>query len=383
MPDYVTREMYQKLLDRIEYLENKANSSSIPMTPTILNGEQIHSRRNLLKYLAAAAGTATIGATALADHDTAFAQTGGENFSVAASSDPHFPAAPTTAGVRYLAIPGSAFTASLSTNNTIKNYDFGTTSTTTGNDFIAGFVLPQGAVITELIAYFNKPNANSTGFYLKRHTLSSINGYTDLFFFTNSSAPTNPNLQELNVQVSGTLQERTVDNANYTYSVIVANLPANHSFKGYRIGYTVPFAGDSFFLATPIRVAASTNSGGSLALLTSNGSGNPATPQTIQISGVVVNALSVPAAAKAIFGSLTSVGATAPGNLRLWPGGATAPTVNSLNIPANVGNANQGFNLTTSFIVGLNATGQVNLAYSNGVNGSTCGFSIDVAGYLI
>jgi hypothetical protein len=137
------------------------------------------------------------------------------------------------------------------------------------------------------------------------------------------------------------------------------------------------------FLTKPIRVVATTNSGGSQSLLSSDGSANPnVTFQIQQITGVSVDGLSVPAGAKAIIGSLTSVGATASGNLRMWATGAATPTVNTLNIPANPATGG-GFNLTTSIFVGLNTDGKVSIGYSNGVIGSTCGYSIDVAGYLI
>lgn len=133
------------------------------------------------------------------------------------------------------------------------------------------------------------------------------------------------------------------------------------------------------FLTSPVRVAASTNSGGTLALLTS--SGNPADPgataQIIQITGA-----NVPAAARAIVCSITSVGATTAGNLRIWPDGATAPTVNSLNIPLNSATGT-GFNLTTAATVALSAAGKVKLAYNNSNSTSTCGFSIDIVAYIM
>jgi hypothetical protein len=137
------------------------------------------------------------------------------------------------------------------------------------------------------------------------------------------------------------------------------------------------------FLTSPIRVVATTNSGGAASLLTSDGSGNPnARFQTFQITGVTVNGQAVPAGAKGIIGSLTSVGASTAGNLRLWAGGATPPTVNTLNIPLNSATG-RGFNLTTAFTVGLSNDGKVSIGYSNGTAGSTCGFSIDVVAYIV
>jgi hypothetical protein len=147
-------------------------------------------------------------------------------------------------------------------------------------------------------------------------------------------------------------------------------------------GTWVQLTGSAFnFLTSPVRVAASTNSGGTLALLSSNGNtANPdSTAQIIQITGT-----DVPAGARAIVCSLTSVGATKSGNLRIYPDGATAPTVNTLNIPANPASpTGAGFNLTTAATVALSTAGKVKLAYNNATSGSTCGFSIDVVAYLI
>jgi hypothetical protein len=132
------------------------------------------------------------------------------------------------------------------------------------------------------------------------------------------------------------------------------------------------------FLTSPVRVAATTNSGGSLPLLVSTG--NPANIGTGQL--VTITGSSVPAGAVGIICSLTSVGATTSGNLRIWPGDGNAPTVNSLNIPTNVGNQLKGFNLTTAATVALSPAGQVRIAYNNSTANSTCGFSIDVVAYL-
>jgi hypothetical protein len=131
------------------------------------------------------------------------------------------------------------------------------------------------------------------------------------------------------------------------------------------------------FLTSAERIAASLNSGGTFPLLTSDGTGNPnATFQAFQISGT-----SIPITAKGIIGSLTSVGATRAGNLRLWAFGSPSPPVNTLNIPAKPDGT--GFNLTTAFTVGLSTGGKVSIGYSNGNNGATCGFTLDVVAYII
>jgi hypothetical protein len=154
------------------------------------------------------------------------------------------------------------------------------------------------------------------------------------------------------------------------------------SFNGQTGAVNFSFS-NVVFLGSPIRVIATTNSGGTASLLTSDGSGNPsASLKSFQITGVTVEGQAVPSGAKGIIGSLTGVGASTAGNLRLWASGATPPTVNTLNIPLNLATG-KGFNLTTAFTVGLSNDGKVSIGYSNGINGSTCGFSIDVVAYIV
>lgn len=141
--------------------------------------------------------------------------------------------------------------------------------------------------------------------------------------------------------------------------------------------FTIAATSNIVFLTSPVRVAASTNYGGTFPVLVSDGSESPAaTFQTIQITGITL-----PANAKGIIGSLTSVGATSAGDLRLWTFGNSTPAITTHIIPARPDGT--GFNLSTSFTVGLGAEGKINLGYSNGIAGTTCGFSVDVVAYVV
>jgi trimeric autotransporter adhesin len=174
----------------------------------------------------------------------------------------------------------------------------------------------------------------------------------------------------------------TIDATNPTGFTINATPNGVTSVNGQTGAVNFSFS-NVVFLTSPIRVIATTNSGGTASLLTSDGSGKPdGSLKSFQITGVTIEGQAIPAGAKGIIGSLTSVGASTAGNLRLWASEATPPTVNTLNIPLNSA-TNRGFNLTTAFTVGLSNAGKVSIGYSNGTNGSTCGFSIDVVAYIV
>jgi hypothetical protein len=137
--------------------------------------------------------------------------------------------------------------------------------------------------------------------------------------------------------------------------------------------------GNLHFLATPFRVAATVNAGGSNPLLVAVGS-NPGNGNSssalIQVAGVTGSG--IPTTARGVVGSITNVGSTSGGNLRVWAGGANVPTVNNLNIPGNLGAYP---NLTTAFNVGLNPAGQLTIGYGTGSVGATTGYNVDISGY--
>jgi hypothetical protein len=364
--------------------------------PSLVN-EKPTSRRGMLKTLAVGAATLGMAGIALTANGmgTVYAETP-EVGDSSASEVPGalLPPAPTSPGTFYKSVSGFAFKPEANTSI----YDIGTATgqlelenTSTDNEFLFLLELPQGAVITEVLWYFTKPTAGGNFDFELRRIEPSSGNFITLYSDSTSAAVAGTAIQLLTGTAtgSGTLANRTVDNSAYNYS-LQAQLPfvagQNFLFYGVRVGYTLPFGSQTYFLSTPIRVAASTNSGGTLALLTSNGNtANPdSTAQVVQITGVVVNALSVPVGARAIICSVTSVGATTSGNLRLYPDGATAPTVNSLNIPVNAASpTGAGLNLTTAVIVSLSSAGRVKIAYNNATANSTCGFSIDVVGYML
>jgi hypothetical protein len=93
---------------------------------------------------------------------------------------------------------------------------------------------------------------------------------------------------------------------------------------------------------------------------------------TIQVTGTLVGGLSVPAGATGVFGNLTVTNTQGPGDLILWPHGATQPTTSNINY-------GPGQTVANSFNVGLNSGGAMDLF----VHVSGTDVIIDVAGYVL
>jgi hypothetical protein len=366
-------------------LLNRLTHTETPVSSLLALNNQATSRRGLLKTLALGAlGAGTVGvALAEGSNNTAHAQT-------VEGTEAFVAPAPTTPGLYYQSFAGIDFLPETDTQAYDKTTGLGgiQKSADSTNVFIAHLDLPEGAIIEEVVWYFVKPVGNDFTFRLTRYNYPD-QSFVNLFSNTTSALSGSTNVQSFvtTPQTGVTVAQKTVKNAEFNYNLI-AQVPYNfgqtYILQGARVGYSMPYGSGTYFLTTPIRVAATVNSGGTLPVLTSSGSPNnvDSTAQVIQITGVTVGGQSVPAGAKGIIGSLTSVGASTSGNLRVYPDGTTPPNVNSLNIPLNVAN-NRGFNHTTSIIVGLSAAGKLKVAYNNAVAGSTCGFSVDVVGYIV
>jgi hypothetical protein len=87
----------------------------------------------------------------------------------------------------------------------------------------------------------------------------------------------------------------------------------------------------------------------------------------------------IPNNAIGIVGALTSVGATAPGNLRIFPSTSPVPNAATLNIPAFGAGT---LNITGSFTSRLGTDGKVKIAYSAAA-GNFSGYVIDVTAYYV
>ena len=122
--------------------------------------------------------------------------------------------------------------------------------------------------------------------------------------------------------------------------------------------------GADFYTVTPCRVIDTRNVGG----------GGPLASGGDRDVTLVGGACGVPATARAVSFNITVAGAAANGNLRLFPAGATAPLVSSINFLAGVTRANNG-------VIQLGTDGKVTVRCNMAAAGAT-DFIIDVNGYF-
>ncbi|HEV2237702.1 MAG TPA: SlyX family protein [Ktedonobacterales bacterium] len=125
------------------------------------------------------------------------------------------------------------------------------------------------------------------------------------------------------------------------------------------------------YLPAPIRIY-DTRSGSPAPLPVSKGALSGNTAHTIQVTGTDVGGIHVPAGAAGVFGNLTVTNTSGPGDLILWPHGATQPTTSNINYSG-------GQTVANSVNVGLSADGKMSLF----VHVSTTDVIFDVAGYVL
>ncbi len=132
-----------------------------------------------------------------------------------------------------------------------------------------------------------------------------------------------------------------------------------------RVAAGVPgMSGAINFLANPIR-------------LLDTRTGSPYTAGSthiLQVTGVVVGGISVPAGAVGVVGNVTVVGPTSGGDLRLYPGD-TAPATSSINFAS-------GQIIANGVTVGLNSGGQLNIKVDM-ASGTHTNVLFDASGYIL
>lgn len=109
-------------------------------------------------------------------------------------------------------------------------------------------------------------------------------------------------------------------------------------------------------LANPIRLVDTRGNGAPI----TNGAARltPAVPLSAQITGTVVNDLSVPVGATGILGNLTATAATGNGFALVWPGGQPQPGTSNINYSI----ATSTPAIANYFISAIDATGKLNVA---------------------
>jgi hypothetical protein len=156
--------------------------------------------------------------------------------------------------------------------------------------------------------------------------------------------------------------EQTRDSNGDLYICVADGLPGiwkkvaalNTSFQGGAIG----------LLANPIRLLDTRTNSAWVAGST----------HALQVTGVSIGGISVPAGAVGVVGNVTVVRASADGDLRLYPG-ATVPASSSINFAARQVIAN-------SVIVGLNGSGQFNIKVDM-PTGATVNVLFDASGFIL
>ncbi len=118
------------------------------------------------------------------------------------------------------------------------------------------------------------------------------------------------------------------------------------------------------FLDNPIRLLDTRNSSAWVAGST----------HTLQVTGVNIGGISVPAGAVGVVGNVTVVRASAGGDLRLYPG-ATAPNTSSINFAT-------GQIIANGVLVGLNSSGQFNIKVDM-PTGATINVLFDASGFIL
>ena len=157
------------------------------------------------------------------------------------------------------------------------------------------------------------------------------------------------------------LGEQLRDSNGDLYICVAEGLPGtwkkvaalNTSYKGGAIG----------FLSTPIRVYDSRSTDGALV-------GNAT--RAVQVTGVNIGGVQVPAGATGCIGNLTVTGATAAGYVVIYPAGSSTPTSSTVNFQS-------GQTVANAFAVGLSGSGQVTVhSFTSG----SVHFILDITGFV-
>ena len=291
--------------------------------------------------------------------------------------------APTELGAEYVSIAGYLFQAGNS--NAVYDSSGGELSgTTQGGFFTAELQLPQGATITEVVAFYTKTNIGTMTVRLR----GVASGTGTLEEFSTSTTATAPNLNspQMLVQVPVTpgaaplgAQPVVVDNTLKSYSVIV-NMPTSGTdLEGVRVGFK-PAAvavslGNLFYPLTPGRVFDSRWPilGGAKILSGENRQISVKDRRRINPDDGAVNLVDfVPAGARAVAFNITATDTVGGGFLATTPGDATAFGASTINW------SQPGLSMANAAVVNLDAARTIKVFAGGG--GSTH-FVIDVLGY--
>ena len=204
----------------------------------------------------------------------------------------------------------------------------------TAQGYSAPIALPDGARITEMVAYATRPDADNTVVRLicHRSSIASNSAVVVVAQINTNTLATPPLVRIHSVNVPPATNGAIVDEHASAYFVLV-NTPGDdtHLLWGVRIGYVTADAG-RFFPINPIRAYDSRTA------LPEPGALGPNSSRVILVkdsrangSGAVLATDVVPAAATAIACNLTVTGTTGANFLALTPGDAASFTASAIN----------------------------------------------------
>jgi hypothetical protein len=216
-------------------------------------------------------------------------------------------------------------------------------ATTTNVDQVGAYAIVSPTKVLYLLL-FNKDTTSRT---VSASVAGGVTGTFDLYRFT------------------ATTRLGSAGTTSPSGGVLTLTLPARSATLAVGSLTVVPPTAASFYTLSPCRAFDTRNTAGEF--------GSPALAAKTERSFTLASRCGIPASARALSFNVTATGATAAGNVVLFPGGASAPSTATLNYAAGATRANHG-------IVGL-GTGAVLRVRSNQASG-TVHLILDVNGYF-
>jgi Subtilase family len=203
------------------------------------------------------------------------------------------------------------------------------------------------------------------------------NGGANFRFWTGSTVPNASNLNVPGANAALNLSTNfiaPVDEQGKVYLGLGSGTPTTCGYAVDVIGYIKPGSSEGLnLLAGTVRVATTQNQLNQ-PLQTFALNPTAANSSTLKLSMAQVNG--IPAGTSGIVGVLTNIGCSGGANFRFWTG-SIVPNIANLNVPG----ANHRLNLSTGFVIPLDANGEVYLGLGSGAT-TSCGYAVDVIGYL-
>ena len=307
------------------------------------------------------ATTATLGGEVTSDHGSAITERGVVYSQTASNNDPLIGGS----GVTKVPVIGTTglFATGVTGLSPTTGYSFRAFATSVGGTGYTG--VATFTTTCPAITLASLPNGNVTVAYTGSATASGGTGpYT--YGVTSGALPGGLSLTASGAG-AGDVGGTPTTTGTFTFDITATDVSGAGTCTGVR-SYSVvigPEPGQDFFSLTPCRVLDTRSTAGPL--------GGPALVALNDRIFVVAGSCGIPADAKAISVNIAVTASTAPGNIRLHPGGTAVPLVSSINFRAGQTRSNNA-------VVPLSALGQL-AAYLDQSAG-TAHLILDVNGYF-